>query len=60
MLPRSRRIWITKSKTSPLDQALIQSGMILSTAQSPPPITFPALADAILIFVLPSVKKDFI
>ena len=43
---------LRKSRTSPLDQALIQSGMILSAAQSPPPITFPALADAILISVL--------
>mgnify|MGYP001489845123 CR=1 FL=1 len=36
-------------KKSSLDQALTQSGTILSIAQSPPPITFPARADAILI-----------
>ena len=33
-----------------LDQDRIQSGTILFTAQSPPPITFPALADANLTF----------
>ena len=40
-------------------QALMQSGTILFSAQSPPPITLPALAEAILIFVKEfSKKKD--
>ena len=38
------------------DQARIQSGIIRSKAQSPPPITFPALAVA--IFGPFSLKKD--
>ena len=33
-----------------LSQALIQSGTILSFAQSPPPITLPALTEQTLIF----------
>ena len=42
---------------SPLLQERIQSGIILSLAQSPPPITFPALATPILIFFFLT-KKD--
>ena len=41
----------------PSDAALMQSGMILSLAKSPPPMTFPALAVEILH--LPSSKNDF-
>ena len=41
------------------DQAFTQSGTILSFAQSPPPMTLPALAEAILIlFNEESEKKD--
>ena len=42
---------------SPFAQDLIQSGIILFGAQSPPPITFPALAIPIFIFLL-LLKKD--
>ena len=42
------------------DQALIQSGTILFSAQSPPPITFPALAVAILMLLSSLLKKDFL
>ena len=40
-----------------LTQDLIQSGTILSWAQSPPPITFPALAEAILILLIEELEK---
>ena len=43
---------------SPFDHARTQSGITLSFAQSPPPITFPARAVA--IHGPPSLKKDFI
>ena len=42
----------------PLIAALIQSGIILFSAKSPPPITFPARAVEILILL--SSKNDFL
>lgn len=42
---------------SPFSTALTQSGMILSLAKSPPPITLPALD--VETATLPSVKNDF-
>ena len=46
MLPRPSRFGDLNFTFIEEDQARIQSGTILSLDQSPPPITFPALAEA--------------
>ena len=47
MLPWSSRIWILISTGLFFEYDFIQSGINLSDDQSPPPITFPALATLI-------------